>query len=60
MICGFVEELKTCELIDNFAQFTLILSALCHDVDHTGRTNIFEINSLSKLAIRYHDKSVLE
>lgn len=38
----------------------MILSALCHDVDHTGRTNIFEINSLSKLAIRYHDKSVLE
>jgi 3'5'-cyclic nucleotide phosphodiesterase len=60
VICGFVEELETCESMDNFAKFTLILSALCHDVDHTGRTNVYEINSLSKLAIRYHDKSVLE
>ena len=41
-------------------RFALILSGLSHDVGHTGRTNIFEINSLSDLAIRYHDKSVLE
>ncbi|KAL4427525.1 hypothetical protein ABPG74_015228 [Tetrahymena malaccensis] len=40
--------------------FTLILSGLCHDVGHTGRTNNFEISVQSKLAIRYHDKSVLE
>jgi hypothetical protein len=33
---------------------------LCHDVDHTGRTNPFEIASSSKLAIRYNDESVLE
>ena len=36
------------------------MSALCHDVGHTGRTNIFEVNSQSKLALRYHDRSVLE
>lgn len=36
----------------------LLISAFCHDIDHTGRTNLFEINSNSKLAIRYHDKSV--
>ncbi|EAR83084.2 3',5'-cyclic-nucleotide phosphodiesterase (macronuclear) [Tetrahymena thermophila SB210] len=40
--------------------FTVILSGLCHDVGHTGRTNNFEISVQSKLAIRYHDKSVLE
>jgi hypothetical protein len=39
-------------------QFSLILSGLCHDVSHTGRNNLFEVNSLSKLAIRYHDKAV--
>jgi hypothetical protein len=33
---------------------------LCHDVAHTARTNIFEINSGSKLGTRYNDKSVLE
>jgi len=38
----------------------LIISAFCHDVDHTGRTNIFEVNSGSELAIRYHDRSVTQ
>jgi len=40
--------------------FILLLSSLCHDVDHTGRNNGFETASLSKLAIRYHDESVKE
>ncbi|KAM3132153.1 hypothetical protein pb186bvf_015748 [Paramecium bursaria] len=47
-------------ILDNFQIFTLLISALCHDVGHTGRTNLFEIHSLSELAVRYHDKSVLE
>ena len=46
--------------MNNLQLFALIFGALCHDVSHRGRTNIFEINSLSNLAIRYHDKSVLE
>lgn len=37
-----------------------LYAALMHDVDHTGRNNMFEINSASKLAIRYNDDSVLE
>ena len=41
-------------------KFALVLSGLCHDVGHTGTTNIFEQNALSKLALRYNDKSVLE
>ena len=35
-------------------------TALGHDMEHTGQNNIFHINSLSKYAIRYNDKSVLE
>ena len=42
--------------IENFA---LILSGFCHDVDHTGRTNAFEISKQSKLAQKYNDESVL-
>lgn len=38
----------------------LLIASLCHDLDHTGRTNMFEVNSRSDLAILYHDKSVLE
>ncbi|CAD8073508.1 unnamed protein product [Paramecium primaurelia] len=57
-----LEIMKTqyAHLLSQFTKFALILSGLCHDVSHTGRTNIFEINSLSNLAIRYHDRSVLE
>ena len=39
-------------------KFAFIFSGLCHDVAHTGHNNVFEMNSLSKLALRYHDKSV--
>jgi len=51
---------KSVTILNSLTKFTLIISGLMHDVGHTGRTNIFEINSLSELAIRYHDKSVLE
>jgi 3'5'-cyclic nucleotide phosphodiesterase len=37
-----------------------LLSAVCHDVDHPGMNNAFETNSLSPLALRYNDQSVLE
>ena len=37
-----------------------MLAGLCHDVDHRATTNIFEVNSASKLAYRYSDISVLE
>ena len=37
---------------------SLIFSGLCHDLNHTGFSNLFEINSLSKLARMYNDKSV--
>jgi len=38
----------------------IILSGLCHDVNHTARSNVFESNALSRLAIRYSDASILE
>ncbi len=39
-------------------KISLLFSGLCHDVGHTGRNNTFEINTNSKLAIKYNDKSV--
>lgn len=38
----------------------LMFSALMHDIEHTGRNNLFEINTFSKLAVRYNDNSILE
>lgn len=46
--------------IANPMLFAYLLSALTHDLDHTGRTNLFEINSFSELAQLYNDQSVLE
>jgi len=40
--------------------FALLIAAICHDVDHPGLNNIFQVNSQSKLAMRYNDISVLE
>eukprot|EP00828_Plagiopyla_frontata_P039599 TRINITY_DN5213_c0_g1_i5.p1 TRINITY_DN5213_c0_g1~~TRINITY_DN5213_c0_g1_i5.p1 ORF type:complete len:198 (-),score=13.72 TRINITY_DN5213_c0_g1_i5:358-951(-) len=51
---------KMNQYLNELEQFSLMLSAVCHDVDHTGRTNTFEISKYSKVALRYNDESVLE
>lgn len=40
--------------------FAILLSAMVHDIDHPGNTNLFEINSQSELALIYNDQAVLE
>jgi hypothetical protein len=40
--------------------FALIISALCHDLEHPGVNNPFLIASCSDLATLYNDRSVLE
>ena len=50
-------------LKDNFPErlhFAFLLAAFGHDLDHTGRNNVFEINTRSKLAMNYNDQSPLE
>lgn len=60
MCYKLVSKKKIKAILNELEKFCLIFSGLCHDIDHRGKTNAFEVNSLSKLAIRYHDKSVLE
>ena len=43
-----------------FVQFTLLVSALVHDIGHPGNTNDFEIKSNSDIARLYNKVSVLE
>lgn len=40
--------------------FSLILSAIVHDLEHPGTNNPYQVNSSSPLAIRYNDIAVLE
>lgn len=40
--------------------FALFVAAFCHDLEHPGRNNSFEINRGSHLALIYNDRSVLE
>lgn len=59
--CYMISHLTRAQLyLKDLRKFSLIFAGLCHDVAHTAKTNIFEVNSLSKLAVRYHDRSVLE
>ncbi|MEW5299350.1 MAG: hypothetical protein WDW36_002376 [Sanguina aurantia] len=38
----------------------LLVAAVCHDVDHDGRSNSFHVNRQSEFARIYNDASVLE
>jgi high affinity cGMP-specific 3',5'-cyclic phosphodiesterase 9 len=37
-----------------------LIAALCHDLDHPGNNNAFEVNASTRLAVKYNDISVLE
>jgi hypothetical protein len=55
--------LTSTEAVDKltkYQQFAILVSAVVHDVDHPGNTNLFEVNSASELALRYNDSAVLE
>ena len=47
-------------LLQPVEQLAVLLAALSHDVDHPGVNNGHEAATLSDLALRYNDQSVLE
>lgn len=46
--------------IGNLEVLVLIVSCICHDLDHPGYNNIYQINARTELALRYNDISPLE
>lgn len=38
----------------------MLLAALCHDIDHPGNTNDFELKARSQMALTHNDDAVLE
>lgn len=51
---------KSIGYLNSFQVLSVLLAAICHDIDHPGHNNAFETATLSELAIRYSDDSVLE
>eukprot|EP00002_Diphylleia_rotans_P038674 TRINITY_DN8830_c0_g1_i1.p1 TRINITY_DN8830_c0_g1~~TRINITY_DN8830_c0_g1_i1.p1 ORF type:complete len:1057 (-),score=203.29 TRINITY_DN8830_c0_g1_i1:371-3541(-) len=41
-------------------KLALYIAALCHDIEHPGVSNTFQISLLTPLALLYNDRSVLE
>ncbi|PNI55767.1 PDE9A isoform 16 [Pan troglodytes] len=52
-----------CSLQENFSQMDILIlmtAAICHDLDHPGYNNTYQINARTELAVRYNDISPLE
>ncbi|KAL9648301.1 hypothetical protein ABK040_006263 [Willaertia magna] len=46
--------------LDNLELFTLLVSSICHDLNHPGYTNLFEKKTKSNRSLTYNDRSILE
>ncbi|XP_041037103.1 high affinity cGMP-specific 3',5'-cyclic phosphodiesterase 9A-like isoform X3 [Carcharodon carcharias] len=53
-LCNLKHKLSMLDIV------VLITSAVCHDLDHPGYNNAYQINACTKLAIRYNNISPLE
>ncbi|ETK92414.1 hypothetical protein L915_04142 [Phytophthora nicotianae] len=40
--------------------FSMLIASLCHDIDHPGNNNDFELKMLSPMALTHNDDAVLE
>jgi len=56
----FMSQTRIGECLDALHKLAMITAAVCHDMDHPGHTNSYEVNSGSMLSMRYNDRSVLE
>jgi len=45
---------------DQVDVFALVIAALCHDIEHPGQTNAFQVAARTRLAVLYNEMSVLE
>ncbi|XP_067896180.1 high affinity cGMP-specific 3',5'-cyclic phosphodiesterase 9A [Heterodontus francisci] len=55
--------IELCSLQEKFTQLDILIlmsAAVCHDLDHPGYNNTYQINARTELAVRYNDISPLE
>jgi len=48
------------EFLNSLDVLAILVASLCHDINHPGHNNNYEIKTKSKLALLYNDISVLE
>ncbi|XP_028664141.1 high affinity cGMP-specific 3',5'-cyclic phosphodiesterase 9A [Erpetoichthys calabaricus] len=60
MMYGLIWLTELQSKIDDIDLLIMLTSAICHDLDHTGYNNAYQINARTELALRYNDISPLE
>lgn len=60
MMYGLTWLIDLRSVLDDVDIFILLTSAICHDLDHPGYNNAYQINAKTELALRYNDISPLE
>ncbi|KAJ1426033.1 hypothetical protein B484DRAFT_330622 [Ochromonadaceae sp. CCMP2298] len=59
-VACIVDEFEASTWLSDLEIFSLIMSAVVHDLEHPGTNNAYQVNAETPLAIRYNDISVLE
>ncbi|XP_067950916.1 high affinity cGMP-specific 3',5'-cyclic phosphodiesterase 9A-like [Watersipora subatra] len=60
MMYGLIKQLNLQKAFTQEELFALLTSAVCHDLDHPGYNNTYQVNAQTELAVRYNDASPLE
>ena len=47
-------------IFNEFELAAILISCLCHDIQHSGRTDTHLINTNNRLALLYNDQTILE
>jgi len=60
MMYGMICQSEIQTFMDKDEILTMLTAAICHDLDHPGYNNTYQVNAKTELAIRYNDISPLE
>ena len=51
---------KIAERLSPLQRTALVLAAICHDLEHPGLSNVYQVNEKTEYAVRYNNESPLE
>lgn len=60
MIFSLLHATTMVKQLTKLEQMIMLTAAICHDLDHPGLNNAYQVNACTELAVRYHDESPLE